>query len=370
MVGLRRKYWYTPPLDILGGGQHLANGGCYQPEKIAGILSQVGLTCIPAGHTIGAQVATYHYNLARLQDYNKAARAVKALSAALHVPCALVPSSQAHIAIQIARQQRGTVTLRDVVQHLPASRTSTTAAIGVDDSGRPVIIDLTDLPHLLIAGATGSGKSVALNTILCSMLYSAAPTRLQLVLIDPKQVELSAYAGLPHLAAPIITSAAEAVKTLDAVNAAMDKRYKQMARQRAKSSDDIGLPRMVIVIDELADLMLTSRKVVEHSIVRIAQLGRAAGIHLILATQKPLVSVVTGLIQANTPCKLALQTASTGDSVRILGHKGAEKLLGRGDALLKLPDRVQEIRLQCAYTSDQDVAAVVEYWRHNAKRRG
>ena len=225
------------------------------------------------------------------------------------------------------------------------------------------------MPHMLIAGATGSGKSVAINTILCSMLYSGTPTTLQLVMIDPKQVELSAYAGLPHLASPIITSAPEAVKTLEAVNAAMDKRYKQMARQRVKSSNDIVLPRMVVVIDELADLMITSRKAVEQSIIRIAQLGRAAGIHLVVATQKPVVSVITGLT-GQYPRKLALQTASTSDSVRILGHKCAEKLLGRGDALLKLPDRVQEIRLQCAYTSEQDIAAIVNYWQHDAKRRG
>ena len=189
-------------------------------------------------------------------------------------------------------------------------------------------------------------------------------------MIDPKQVELSAYAGLPHLAAPIITSAGEAVGTLASINAAMDKRYKTMAKRRTKSGTDTGFPRMVIVIDELADLMLTSKKAVEESIIRIAQLGRAAGIHLIVATQKPVVSVVTGLIQGNIPCKLALQTASTGDSVRILGHKGAESLLGRGDAWLKLPDQVQEIRLQCAYTGPKDIDAIVNYWKYNAKRRG
>ncbi|OQB14294.1 MAG: DNA translocase FtsK [Firmicutes bacterium ADurb.Bin193] len=192
----------------------------------------------------------------------------------------------------------------------------------------------------------------------------------QFVMIDPKQVELSAYNGLPHLATPIITSATDAVNTLQAVNDAMDKHYKVMARKRTKSGTDAGFPWLVIVIDELADLMLVSKKAVEQSIIRIAQLGRAAGIHLIVATQKPVVSVITGLIQGNIPAKLALQTASTSDSVRILGHKGAEQLLGRGDAWLKLPDRVQEVRLQCAYTSDNDVNAVVDYWRYKAKRRG
>ncbi len=366
----RRKYWHTPGLEILGEGSAGEASSIISPDYIAQLLTQIGLSCTPAGHTSGAQITTYHFNLISLKDYSKANRAVKALSSALRTPCTPVPSDRAHIAIQAARAERELVTLRQTVQHLGPDRTPTTAALGLDDAGQPVIIDVANMPHMLIAGATGSGKSVALNTILCSMLYSGTPTRLQLVMIDPKQVELSAYAGLPHLATPIITSAQEAIKTLQSVNAAMDARYKQMARKRTKSGAEAGFPRMVIVIDELADLMLTSKKAVEESIIRVAQLGRAAGIHLLIATQKPVVSVVTGLIQGNVPCKLALQTASTSDSVRILGHKGAETLLGRGDALLKLPDRVQVIRLQCAYTSESDIAAIVNYWKYNAKSRG
>ena len=373
MIFKRRKYyWHTPPLDIIGGGKLSNPGAIIAPDYIAQTLAQIGLPCTPAGHTSGAQITTYHYNLIALKDHSKAPRAVKALSAALHVPCSLVPSRRAHIAIQVAKTDRDTVTLRQTISTTTfgAGRTPTTAALGLDDAGRPVIIDVANMPHMLIAGATGSGKSVALNTIICSMLYCCAPTMTQLVMIDPKQVELSAYEGLPHLATPIITSAQEAVKTLQSVNAAMDRRYKVMTRKRTKCGAEAGFPRMVIVIDELADLMLVSKKAVEESIIRIAQLGRAAGIHLIVATQKPVVSVITGLIQGNIPCKLALQTASTSDSVRILGHKGAEQLLGRGDALLKLPQQVQEIRLQCAYTSDNDIAAIVNYWQHDAKRRG
>lgn len=370
MFRRRKCYWHTPPLDILGEDSAGEASSIISPGYIAQLLAQIGLPCRPAGHTSGAQITTYHYNLITIKDYNKAPRAVRALSAALRVPCSLIPSDRAHMAIQVARANRDMVVLRDTVQHMAADRTPTTAALGIDDAGQPVIIDIAKMPHMLIAGATGSGKSVALNTILCSMLYCATPIMTQFVMIDPKQVELSAYAGLPHLATPIITSAQEAVKTLQSVNAAMDQRYKAMARKRTKSGAEAGFPRMVVVIDELADLMLTSKKAVEESIIRIAQLGRAAGIHLLIATQKPVVSVVTGLVQGNIPCKLALQTASTGDSVRILGHKGAESLLGRGDALLKLPNQVQEIRLQCAYTSDQDISAIVNYWKYDAKRRG
>ena len=370
MIFNRKKYWYTPPLDILGGGELSKPGTTTNPDYIAQLLAQIGLPCTPAGHTTGAQITTYHYNLADLKDANKTSRGVKALSMGLRTPCTLTPSDRAHFAVQVAKTDRDIVTLRQTIQHLRPDRAPTTAALGLDDAGQPVIIDVAKMPHMLLAGATGSGKSVALNTIICSMLYSATPTMTQFVMIDPKQVELSAYAGLPHLSSPIITSAGEAVKTLQSVNAAMDARYKAMARKRTKSGAEAGFPRMVVVIDELADLMLTSKKAVEESIIRIAQLGRAAGIHLLIATQKPVVSVVTGLIQGNIPCKLALQTASTSDSVRILGHKGAEALLGRGDAWLKLPDQVQEIRIQCAYTSDQDIAAIVNYWQHDAKRRG
>lgn len=366
----KKHYWHTPQPSILDGGDAAPPGEIVSPDYIAQLLAQANLPCTPAGHTSGAQVTTYHYNLASLKDHSKAPRAIRALSAALRTPCTLTTSDRAHIAIQAARADRETVTLRQTVQHLHPGRTPTTSALGLDDAGQPVIIDIAKMPHMLIAGATGSGKSVALNTILCSMLYCATPTMAQFVMIDPKQVELSVYAGLPHLASPIITSAQEAVKTLQSVNAAMDKRYKTMAKKRTKSGTEAGFPRMVIVIDELADLMLTSKKAVEESIIRIAQLGRAAGIHLLVATQKPVVSVITGLIQGNIPCKLALQTASTSDSVRILGHKGAEALLGRGDALLKLPQQVQEIRLQCAYTSEQDIEAIVNYWQHDAKRRG
>ena len=206
-----------------------------------------------------------------------------------------VPNNAPSITLQPAPTPARMVTLRQTIatQHWSANRTPTSAALGIDHDGIPVYIDVARMPHMLIAGATGSGKSVALDAILCSMLYCASPSQMQLVLIDPKRVELGAYAGLPHLAKPIITDTAEAIQTLRQVEAAMDQRYKAMSQGRAPG------PRIVIVIDELADLMLTSRKTVEHSIVRIAQLGRAAGIHLILATQKPLVSVVTGLIQAN-----------------------------------------------------------------------
>ena len=224
----------------------------------------------------------------------------------------------------------------------------------------PVYLDIANMPHMLIAGAAGSGKSVALNTLVTSALFCASPKRVRFIFIDPKRVELAIYNGLPHNACPVLTDTKDILKALGAVCDTIDRRYKRMARLGQKNTTEA---RIVIVIDELADLMLTSKKTVEPLIIRISQIGRAAGVHLIAATQKPLVSVVTGLIQANLTCKLALQTASAADSVRILGKKGAEKLTGRGDALLKLPDRVEPFRMQCAFTCEADTQAIVKYWR-------
>ena len=231
-----------------------------------------------------------------------------------------------------------------------------------------LVLSVGDMPHILIAGATGSGKSVLLNSMIVSMLFSCTPTMMQFVMIDPKKVELSKYEGLPHLACPIVKNHSDAVQVLENVCAEMDNRYNRMAAEGFKKASDMGLPSLVVVIDELADLMLTSKYECEQSIIRIAQLGRAAGIHLIIATQRPTVNVITGLIKSNIPCKIALQTSSIRDSITILDHKGAESLTGKGDALLKLPDRVEEIRFQSAYISDTDIESVVNYWRYNAIR--
>ena len=254
-----------------------------------------------------------------------------------------------------------TTTFQD---HTPHLRT----CLGCNSNNKAVVLSVGDMPHILIAGATGSGKSVLLNSMIISMLYSCTPATMQMVMIDPKKVELSKYEGLPHLSCPIVKNHNDAVQTLENVCAEMDSRYDRMAAEGYKKASDMGLPSMVVIIDELADLMLTSKYECEQSIIRIAQLGRAAGIHLIIATQRPTVNVITGLIKSNIPCKIALQTSSIRDSITILDHKGAESLTGKGDALLKLPSQVEEIRFQSAYVSDADIESVVHYWRYNSIR--
>lgn len=239
------------------------------------------------------------------------------------------------------------------------------AVLGVDNTGYPLIADLVDAPHMLVAGTTGSGKSVLLNTIICGLLVRRTPARLRLVMIDPKRVELSQYKGIPHMERPPIKTAEEAVEVLEKLVAVMEKRYTQMERRGLKNVKGLELefPRVVVVVDEFADLMLTAKKKIETPIVRLAQLGRAAGIHLIIATQSPRKDVLTGLIKANVPTRIALTTADQRESLVILDHGGAEKLQGRGQGILKMPARRGETGMWAAWLPDEDINAICDYWR-------
>jgi S-DNA-T family DNA segregation ATPase FtsK/SpoIIIE len=254
-------------------------------------------------------------------------------------------------------------------------------AMGKDISGRPAIADLARMPHMLVAGATGTGKSVFLNSVLLSFLYRARPDELKLLIVDPKRIEMAVYADLPHLVHPIVVETSLAKSALDWAVAEMERRYGDIARLSVRNmaaynrklgdyganrppefADLAPMPYLVVVIDELADLMLTAGKDVETSIVRLAQLARAAGIHLIIATQRPSVDVVTGLIKANFPCRVSFQVTSKVDSRTILDGMGAEQLLGKGDMLFK-PAGGQIRRLHGAFVPDEDVGAVADYWR-------
>jgi len=286
------------------------------------------------------------------------------------------------VGVEIPNQARQDVYLREVLQS-PAFRDSAsklTMALGQDIFGRPKTADLARMPHLLVAGATGAGKSVCLNCILMSLLYKTSPEELKLLLVDPKRIELAVYEKLPHLVHPVVTEMNMAKSALDWAVHEMEQRYEAMAslsvrnidaynrkvaEMNRRASGDLEkqdlMPYLVIVIDELADLMFTAAKEVEVSIVRLAQLARAAGIHLILATQRPSVDVVTGLIKANFPSRISFQVTSKHDSRTILDTVGAEHLLGRGDMLYK-PGSGKIERLHGAFVSDEEIAAVVDYW--------
>lgn len=318
--------------------------------------------------------------VARIASLNDdLALALKAIAVRVQAP---IPGSDT-VGIEIPNEQRETVSFRDILDSKPFndSESFLTMALGKDIAGNPVAADLAKMPHLLVAGATGAGKSVCLNSILLSLLYKAKPHELQLLLIDPKRIEMAVYADLPHLVHPVVTEMPLAKNALEWAVAEMDRRYTEIARLGVRNIlgynnklSEMGpdrpaefvntepMPYLVIIIDELADLMLTAAKDVETSIVRLAQLARAAGIHLILATQRPSVDVVTGLIKANFPCRISFQVTSKHDSRTILDTVGAEHLLGKGDMLFK-PGGGKFQRLHGAFVSDGEVARVADFWR-------
>ena len=244
-------------------------------------------------------------------------------------------------------------------------------ALGKDVTGTPVVADLKGMPHLLVAGATGSGKSVGLNAMICSILYKATPADVRFLMIDPKRLELSIYEGIPHLLAPVVTDAKEAAARLRWIVGKMDERYKLLQAKQVRNIEGYNrevaveerLPFSVVVVDELADLMMVSAGEVQTSLVRLAQIARAVGIHLIVATQRPSVDVVTGLIKANFPTRIAFQVASKVDSRTVLDGNGAEQLLGRGDMIFVPPGAAKQMRVHGAWVGDEEVKAVCEFVR-------
>lgn len=283
-----------------------------------------------------------------------------------------------YLGIEVPNEEMTVVALRDLVESesFRRSRKALSFALGQDVSGHPVSADLAAMPHLLIAGTTGSGKSVCVNAILSCLLLNNTPDDLRLVLVDPKRVELTGYNGIPHLLSPVVVEMDKVIGALQWMTREMDRRYHQFAQVGARNIQDYNarmktdgikkLPYLVVVIDELADLMLLAPDETERTITRLAQLARATGIHLILATQRPSVDVVTGLIKANFPARIAFAVASNTDSRVILDQPGAERLLGRGDMLYQAPDAPAPVRLQGVFVSDSEIHRMVEFWRTQA----
>jgi len=277
------------------------------------------------------------------------------------------------VAIEVPNDEAVTVYLREIFvsAEFAESKGRLPLALGKDVTGTPVVSDLTAMPHLLVAGATGSGKSVGLNSMICSILYKATPADVRFLLIDPKRLELSIYEGIPHLLAPVVTDAKEAAARLRWIVGKMDERYKILQTKQVRSIEgynkavgpDEHLPYWVVVVDELADLMMVSAGEVQTSLVRLAQIARAVGIHLIIATQRPSVDVVTGLIKANFPTRIAFQVASKVDSRTVLDGNGAEQLLGRGDMIFVPPGANKQTRVHGAWVGDDEVRAVCDFLR-------
>lgn len=280
-----------------------------------------------------------------------------------------------YVGIEVPNEQLTLVALRDVMESdaFKRLRSSLRFALGQDVAGKAVAADLAAMPHLLIAGATGSGKSVSVNALICGLLLNNTPDTLRFIMIDPKRVELTGYNGVPHLLTPVIVDIERVVGFLQWVTHQMDKRYEKFSKVGARNIQDYNksqqasggetLPYLVVVIDELADLMMVAPDQTEKLITRMAQLARATGIHLVISTQRPSVDVVTGLIKANFPARISFAVASGTDSRVILDQPGAERLLGRGDMLFQPPDAPAPVRLQGVYVAESEIFRIVNYWR-------
>ncbi len=290
-----------------------------------------------------------------------------------------IPGKQA-VGIEVPNRNISTVYLRELIDdtRFKQSQSKLSASLGVDVAGEPVYLDIAKMPHLLIAGATGSGKSVCINSMIMSLLYKGTPDEVKLILIDPKKVELSIYNGLPHLLVPVVSEPKKAAGALSWAVTEMERRFELIEQCGVRNIKNYNLvtkddpdrefmPQLVIIIDELADLMMTAPDDVENSICRLAQKGRAAGIHLIVGTQRPSVDVVTGLIKANIPSRIAFAVSSITDSRVILDYSGAEKLIGRGDMLFAPIGALKPIRVQGAFVSENEVEAVVEFIKSHAE---
>ena len=277
------------------------------------------------------------------------------------------------VGIEIPNHSVETIYLRDLIESdlFQQSKSPLTIVLGKDIVGKPFITDLKKLPHLLIAGTTGSGKSVGINSMILSLLYKNSPDQLRLLMIDPKMLEFSIYNDIPHLLTPVITKAKQAVVALNNMVSEMERRYEMMSDTRTKNIENYNdkmkkeggkeLPYIVVIIDELADLMMTSGKEVEHSIARLAQMARAAGIHLVVATQRPSVDVVTGLIKANLPSRISYRVGQKIDSKIILDQQGAESLLGRGDMLFTPPGATGLVRLHAPWSTEEEIEDIVDF---------
>jgi hypothetical protein len=379
------KVWVLPTPELLdvitGKRERLAAEVRATGDKIVSTLQSFGIETRIVGANSGPTVTQYELQPAVGVPVRRILGYQTDLALALAAPIRIQPfiPGKSAIGVEVPNKAAQLVSLKETVES-PAftdKRNKLSVALGADVSGHPVIGDLTRMPHLLIAGATGSGKSVCINAVLGGFLLQATPAQLKMILIDPKRVELSNFADLPHLLVPVVVEPESAVAALRWAVKEMEERYKLFASHGARNivafnekAPGLGvaaLPYVVIVIDELADLMMVAAGEIEDLICRIAQLARAVGLHLIVATQRPSADIITGLIKANIPSRVAFAVSSGVDSRVILDEMGAEKLLGRGDMLYLPIDEGKPRRLQGAFVSDRELDTLIAHWKQQGK---
>ena len=324
----------------------------YTGESIAKQITAFGYPCEFIKHTIAPQIIKYYFNLKNILHLQRIKKITDNLTALTGLKVEYKPTNEAHFSLEIQRETRQTINITEYAQTMKQANPYS-AIIGTDTNGKHTTATLDDLTHLLIAGTTGSGKSVSLNNIIISLLCYNKPQKLGLVLIDIKQVEFNIYKNAPHLIAPVCTDTTTAKSILLALVEEMERRY-TILKELGKEKNNGEFKKIVVVIDELSDLIL-SDETIKLPIIRLLQKARACGIHLIIATQSPRAKILDGVMLANLPSRLALTCASVRESILILGHKGAEQLTGKGDALLKLPSTTTETRVQVPYISKQQI---------------
>jgi DNA segregation ATPase FtsK/SpoIIIE, S-DNA-T family len=368
------KNWKFPTLDLLDDAKTKVDSGNIEANVavIQKTLNDFGIDVEMGEVNVGPTVTQYTFRpavgvklsqIAALQ--NDLALALAASSIRMELP---IPG-KALVGIEIPNTSKATVRIREIVgtTAFVEQPSKISFALGRDVAGHPMVADLARMPHLLIAGATGSGKSISINTLLISMLYRATPQEVKFIMIDPKRVELNLYNGLPHLLTGVITDHVKAVNALKWAVAEMDRRYKLLSEVHKRNIGEYNaasptkLPYIVVIVDELADLMAVAQNEVEAAIVRLAQMARAVGIHLVVATQRPSVDVITGLIKANITARMAFAVASQVDSRTILDSAGAEKLLGQGDMLYVTAELAKPKRIQGTYVGEKEIKRVVDF---------
>lgn len=368
--------YHFPSLDILAKGEVGQNNNeevAFNAMRLEEVLSSFGISAKVVNATQGPTVTRYEIEPAQGVKVSRIVNLTDDIAlnlAAQHIRMEAPIPGKSAIGIEVPNTKTEAVHLRDVLDcsDFKEARGGIPVGLGKDIAGKPVITDLAKMPHLLVAGTTGSGKSVCVNTLISSILFSRKPEEVKLLLIDPKMVELSVYNGIPHLMAPVVTDMKKAAAVLRWAVREMEARYKAFAasgKRDVKSYNEAhpkeAMPLIVLIIDELADLMMTAPDDIEESISRLAQMARAAGIHMVLATQRPSVNVITGSIKANVPSRISFAVGSQIDSRTILDMAGAEKLLGKGDMLFSPIGANKPIRVQGAFISDDEVEHLVEF---------